>query len=158
MKIHKPKNTILQIHFALVLVVCLNGNGQDSTYNSCNSTSNIWQQINETSWFENDGFPTMMYVFYEDSVGRKKCIYQMGGSGLLCIARSYVEFAIVGSDTLFINGKYFIRMDDILKADGAAWSLYKDCAEVHGATGIVSLEFVKGEAFDIGDLFSGLDK
>jgi len=36
--------------------------------------------------------------------------------------------------------------------------LYKDCAEVHGATGIVSLEFVKGEAFDIGDLFSGLDK
>jgi len=82
----------------------------------------------------------------------------MGGSGLLCIARSYVEFAIVGSDTLFINGKYFIRMDDILKADGVAWRLYKDCAEVHGATGIVSLEFVKGEAFDIGDLFSGLDK
>ncbi|MEN8251713.1 MAG: hypothetical protein ABFS32_22530 [Bacteroidota bacterium] len=158
MIIHKPQNSIPQILFAIVLVVCVNGSSQNGIYKVSLSTTNIWQQINETTWYENDGFPTLMYVFYEDSAGNKKCIYQIGGSGLLCVARSYVEFSIIGSDSLFINGKYFVKEDDILKADGAAWRLYKDYAEVHGATGIVNIEFVKSEEFYVADLYSGLEK
>lgn len=146
------------VHFTLLLVatnaICI---GQEINNRDSVRISDIWQDINETTWYESDGFPTLMYVFYEDIHGNRRCIHQVGGSGLLCIARCFVEFSIIGSDTISINDKYLVKDDEILRADGAAWRMYKQHAEVHGATGIVDLDFVKSDEFEVGDLNSGLE-
>jgi len=112
-------------------------------------TADIWSEINESTWFQDNGFAGQSYVFYEDSLGLKRCVFQVHGSGFYVVFRDYVDMEITTDEKIIIgNAKYTLR-ESFLVSDSAVLKLFTKKPLIFNRTEIVDMEFVRSSRFDV---------
>ena len=116
------------------------------------SISNIWSKINETTWFQDNGFAGQSYVFFEDSLGRKRCIFQLHGSGFYVVFRDYADFEIIGSRIIKINNTEYTLHESFLVSDSGTMRLFSHKPLVYNRMGLVDINLVKSNNFKVRDI------
>ncbi|HEX2919673.1 MAG TPA: hypothetical protein VHO50_00770 [Bacteroidales bacterium] len=116
------------------------------------SISSLWSKINETTWFQDNGFAGQSYVFYEDHLGKKRCIYQLHGSGLYVVIRDCTDFEIIDSLRIRINNAEFTLQESYLVSDSGTMRLYSKTPLVYNRTGLIDIDLVKSNDFKVRDI------
>jgi hypothetical protein len=112
-------------------------------------TVDIWSEINETTWFEENGWAGQSYVFYEDSLGNKRCIFQIHGSGVYVVSRDFIEIQLVGIRMIKIGDNVYELGDSSMVAGSSALALFSNEPLVYDRLKPVNIALVKSSRFNV---------
>lgn len=136
---------------AILQLLILSTYCQSSSSDSTN-TVDIWSEINETTWYEENGWAGQSYVFYEDSLSAKRCIFQIHGSGVYVVARDFIEIELVGINKIKIGDNVYELKDSSLVADSSALALFSNEPLVYDRLKPLNIAFVKSSRFNVHDI------
>lgn len=139
--------TSIVIMLLLVLTAYCQSSSSDSS-----GTVSIWSEIKETTWFEDNGWAGQSYVFYEDSLSTKRCIFQILGSGVYVVARDFIEIQLVGSSKIKIGDNVYELRESSLVADSSALTFFHNEPLVYDRLKQVDIAFVRSSKFNVRDI------
>ena len=85
---------MIKIFYILYFVLIM------SEINILNDNSEIWKQINETTWKKDNNWAGEGYTFFETNDGIKRCVKQVYGSGVNVVTPLYYYKVEIKSDTI----------------------------------------------------------